>query len=121
MAATASPVRWRWLVVPGGFTNHPLNIAETAGTLRVDMRAIIQSLGALGLDVRRDVGSPGSPDFPLNRSHRVLKAITNQPLRLRALLENRHAHFRANDCFAGGRMKIRHVAFRCCAELKAVQ
>jgi hypothetical protein len=121
MAATASRFRWWWLVVPGGFTNHPLNIAETAGTLRVVMRAIVQSLSALGLDVRRDVRSPGSPDFPLNRSHHVLKAITNQAFRLRALLENWHTHSRANDYIARSRIKIRHVALRRRAEAEAIQ
>jgi hypothetical protein len=121
MAATASRLRWRWLVVPGGFTNHPLNIAETAGTLRVGVFAIIQTLGAFGFDVVCGAGNAGGSDFALNFSHHVLEAITNQAFRLRALLENWHTHSRVNDYIARNRIKIRHVALRRRAEAEAIQ
>jgi hypothetical protein len=109
------------LVVSGYLANHSLNIAETAGALRVGVRAIVQSLGALGLDVRRDAGRSGIPDFLLNRSHRVLEAITDQPLRVRALLENRVPHFRTGEDVAGCGMKMRRVAGRRRAEAESIQ
>src|SRR5271165_5259664 len=109
MTATSPDLRYRRSPVPACLTNHPLNIPETAVALRVGARAIVQSLGALGLDVRRDVRSPASPDLPLNHSHSVSEAITDQPVRAPALLENRHAHFRASQDIAGNRVKVRHV------------
>jgi hypothetical protein len=80
--------------------------------LRIGVLAIVQSLGALGLDASRGAGRSGFPDFLLNRRHRVLETITNQALWISALLENRHAHFRAGDPVAGGRIEIRHIAGR---------
>lgn len=78
--------------------------------MRIGVLAIVQSLGALGLDVSRNAGRSGLPEFLLNRRHRVLEAITDQALGFGLLLENRHTHFRAANPPAGGRMEIRHVA-----------
>jgi len=77
--ATSSFVRRPWPVVPACLADHPLNIAETALALRVRARALVQPLGALLPDVRGDARSPGSLHLPLDRSHSVSEAITDQP------------------------------------------
>lgn len=121
MSATRSSVCGWWWVVASGLTDHALNIAQTTCALRSGVLAIVQSLGALGLDVRRDARVSGFPDLPLNRRHRVLETITDQALWLGALLKNRHTHFRAADPLAGGGMEIRHVAGLCAAKPESVQ
>lgn len=121
MAATRSSVRGWWLVVASGLTDHSLNIAQTTCALRIGALAFVQPLGALGFDVRRNAGRSGFPDFLLNRCHRMLETITDQPPWFSALLKNGHAYFQAGEDVTGSRVEIRHVAGGRGAKAEALQ
>jgi hypothetical protein len=109
------------LAVASGLADHSLHVAQTTAALRIGVFAIVQSLGAPGLDVSRDARRSGFPDVPLDRGYGVLETVTDQSLGFTALLKNRHAHFRAGHPVAGCGMEIRHSAGRRGAKQEPVQ